>query len=84
MDIAAGIYVSEAPPLLGFCLGWCSNSVGSESRQKQSIKLLQIMVSNTTQHPHLLPATHCLYILYFGFGKGEGVGEVNQRMLGGQ
>ncbi len=21
-DLAAGIYLSEAPPLLGFCLGW--------------------------------------------------------------
>jgi hypothetical protein len=81
MDFAAGIYLSEAPPLLGFCLGWCSNFVVSESGQKQSIKLLQIMVSNTTQYPppHPLPATHCQYILYFGFGKGGGVGEVNQR-----
>jgi hypothetical protein len=39
-------------PLVGFCLGWCSNFVGSESGQKQSVELLQIMVSNnTTQHP---------------------------------
>jgi hypothetical protein len=29
------------PPLLGFCLGRCSNFVGSESGQKQSVKLLQ-------------------------------------------
>ncbi len=28
---------------------------------------------------HPFPATHCLYILYFYFGKGEG-GEVNQRV----
>jgi hypothetical protein len=34
-----------------FCLGWCSNFVGSESGQKQSVKLLQNMVYNTTQHP---------------------------------
>ena len=27
-----------------FCLGWCSNFVGSESGQKQSVKLLQNMV----------------------------------------
>jgi hypothetical protein len=33
------------PPLLGFCLGWCINFVGSESGQKQSVKLLQNMVS---------------------------------------
>ncbi len=39
------------------------------------------MVLNTSQHPHPLPATHCLYILYFDFGKGGGVGggKVNQR-----
>jgi hypothetical protein len=34
------------PPLLGFSLGWCSNFVGSESGQIQSVKLLQNMVSN--------------------------------------
>jgi hypothetical protein len=32
------------------------------------------MVSNRTQHPHPLPATHCLYILYFDTGKGLGGG----------
>jgi hypothetical protein len=36
------------------------------------------MVSNTTQPPpHPLPATHCMYIMYFDFGKGGG--EVNKR-----
>jgi hypothetical protein len=38
------------PPLLGFCLGWSSNSVGSKSGQIQSVNLLQNMVSNTSQH----------------------------------
>jgi hypothetical protein len=63
------------PPLLGFCLGWSSNFIGSESGQ--GVKLMQIMVSNRTQHPptHFL-AAHCLYILYFDTGKGGGV---NQR-----
>ncbi len=65
------------PPLLGYCLGWSSNFVGSESGQIQSVKHLQNMVSNRTQHP--LPATHCLYKLYFDTGKGEGMGEVNQK-----
>jgi hypothetical protein len=39
----AGVYLSEAPPppLLGFCLEWSSNFVGSESGQIQSVKLLQ-------------------------------------------
>jgi hypothetical protein len=39
------------PPLLGFCLGWSSNFVGSESGQIQSVKLLQNMASSRTQHP---------------------------------
>jgi hypothetical protein len=82
MDFEAGIYLSEAPPLLGFCLGWCSNFVGSESGQKQSIKLLQIMVSNTTQHPPQPPPSHTLSVytvLWLWEGGGVGVGEVNQR-----
>jgi hypothetical protein len=31
-------------PLLGFCLGWSSNFVGSESGQILSVKLLRNMV----------------------------------------
>jgi hypothetical protein len=46
-----------------FYLGWWINFVGSESSQKQSVKLLQNMVYNTTKHPHPPTATHCLYIL---------------------
>jgi hypothetical protein len=57
-------------------LGWSSNFVGSESGQIQSVKLLQNMVSNTTQHPQPLPATHRLYILYFDTGKGLRGGEL--------
>ncbi len=53
------------PSLLGFCLGWSSTFVGSESGQIQSVKLLQNIVSNTTQHP---PASHCLYVLCFYTG----------------
>jgi hypothetical protein len=67
------------PPLLGFCLGWCSNFVGSESGQKQSVKLklLQNMVSDTTQRlppPPTPSQPHTVYKLYFDFGKGEGWG----------
>ncbi len=38
------------PPLLvlGFCLEWSSNFIGSESGQTQSVRLLQNMVSNRT------------------------------------
>ncbi len=70
------------PPLLGFCLGQSSNFVGSESGHGQSDKLLQNIVYNTTQQStplHPLPATHSLHLLYFDFGKGGGVVEVNQR-----
>jgi hypothetical protein len=64
------------PPLLGFCLGWSSNFVGSESGQIQSVKLLYNMVSNRNRHPQPLPATHCLYILYCETGKGGWEGRV--------
>jgi hypothetical protein len=50
--------------LLVICLGWCSNYVGSESGQKQSVKLLQNMVYSTIQHPPPPSHTHCLYTLY--------------------
>ncbi len=55
----------RSPPLLGFCLGWYSNFVGSESGQIKSVELLQNMVSNRNQHPpppHPLPARHYLSI----------------------
>jgi hypothetical protein len=61
------------PPLLGFWLGCYSNFEGSESGQKQSVKLLQNMVSNTS------PPSHTLYIMYFYFGERGGVGEAYQR-----
>jgi hypothetical protein len=47
------------PPILGFCLGWPSNFVGSESGQIQSVKLLQNMVSNRDEHPPP-PSSHTL------------------------
>ncbi len=62
-----------------FLFGVVKQFLGSESGQKQSVKLLQNMVSNTTQHPPT--ATHCLYILYFYFGKG---GEVREKVEGQQ
>ncbi len=37
------VFICLRPPsLLGFCLGWCSNFVGSESGQKQSVRLCRI------------------------------------------
>ncbi len=74
--------------LLVFLFGWCSYFVGSQSGQKQSAKLLQNMVYNTTQHPPPPTATHCLDILYVDFGKGGGVGwgggEVREKVEGQQ
>ncbi len=60
------------------------SGVGSESGQKQSVKLLQNMVYNTTQHPQPPSpppptAAHCLYILYIYFKKGGG-GEVKEKV----
>jgi hypothetical protein len=64
------------PPLLGFCLGWSGNFVGSESGQTQRVKLLQ---QYSTPQP--LPATYCpaciVCTVYCTLtqGRGEGGGE---------
>ncbi len=50
--------------------------IGSESGQKQSVKLLQNMVHSTIQHPTPPPTdTHFLYMQYIQFGKGGGRSE---------
>jgi hypothetical protein len=71
-----------------FCLGWCSNFVGSESGQKQSVKLTPaeygLTSYNTTQQPPP-PHSHTLSlytVLYVYFGKGGRVGEVRERVGG--
>jgi hypothetical protein len=75
----------KPPPLLGFCLGWSSNFVSSESGQIQSVKLLQNMVSNRTPSPHTPPphlrTVQYLYILikYTDSHREGGGGEWNQR-----
>ncbi len=66
------------PPLLGFSLGRSSNFVGSESRQIQSIKLLQIMVSNRTQHP---PPSHTLPV-YTVLWHGRGERWTREKLIG--
>ncbi len=60
-----------------FCSGWYSNFVGSESDQKQSVKLLQNVVYNITQYPQppSPTQTHCLYILQLWEGWRGGVGQ---------
>ncbi len=83
-DFAVGIYLSEAHPLLGFCSGWSSNFVGSESGQIHIQMFMQNIVSNRTQYPHSLPATHCLYTLYFGTEKGVSRRVATERRIEGQ
>jgi hypothetical protein len=65
------------PPLPGFCLGWSSNFVRSESGQIQSVKLFQNMVSNRTQHPPPSPG-HTLSMINCTLTQGRG-GDLNQR-----
>ncbi len=67
--------------LLVILFGVVINFVGSESGQKQSVKLLQNMVYNTTQHPPST-ATHCLYV-YTVHLVWEG-GEVREKVEGQQ
>jgi hypothetical protein len=70
-----------------FCLGWCNNFEGSETDQKQSVKLLQNMVYNATQHPTTLPSqphTVCIYCMFtLERGKVWTVGGGGQREGGG-
>jgi hypothetical protein len=64
-----------------FCLGWCSNFVGSKSGQKQSVKLLQNMVYNTTHPPpphSQTQSVHTVRLLW------EGVGDVREKVEGQQ
>ncbi len=60
------------PPLLGFCLVWSSNFVDSDFGQIQSVKLLQNMVSNRTQHT--LPSPSHTLSVYTVFWHWEGGG----------
>ncbi len=58
-----------------FCLGWCSNFVGPESGLKQSVKLPQIMVYNTSRHPPPSPtptlSVYTVRLLWEGGGWGR-------------
>jgi hypothetical protein len=72
--------------LLVICLGWCSNFVGSESCQKQRVKLLQNMVYRTIQHPPSFPpppVTHTVCI-YSTFSLGSGGGQREGKVEGQQ
>jgi hypothetical protein len=58
-----------------FLSGVVKQFVGSESDQKQSVKLLQNMVYNTIQHPH----SHALSVIYCTFSLGRGEGRRSER-----
>ncbi len=62
-----------SPPPLLLVLGWSSNFVGSESGQILYIVLNSCRIWSLTGLITLcpLPATHCLYIMYFDTGKEE-------------
>jgi hypothetical protein len=61
--------------LLVICFGCCSNFVGSEYGQKQSVKLLQNMVYSTIQHPPPQSHTLSVYTIHLVWGGGEEVRE---------
>jgi hypothetical protein len=63
-----------------FVWGGLAIFVGSESVQIQSVKLLQNMVSNRTQHPPPPPShTLSVYIVLWHGEGGEGWGELNEK-----
>jgi hypothetical protein len=71
--LAAGVFFClRPPPLLGFCLGWSSNFVGSEPVQIQSVKLLQNMVFKRIlpHHTHFQPYT--VFVMYTVLETGKG------------
>ncbi len=62
----------KASRLLGFCLGWSSNFVGSESGQIPVVKLLNMVYNRTQYTPS--PPSHTLYVytvLWLTEGGGE-------------
>ncbi len=78
-----GFICLRPPPLLGFCLGWCSNFVGSESGQIQSVKLLQNMVRVSNRTPP--PPLHTVYVYtVYLFTRGGGRVEPERRLEGQQ
>jgi hypothetical protein len=64
-------------------LGWQGNFVGSESGQNQIVKLLQNMVSNTTNTPPPPPSQTLSVFMYCTLTLGRGVGGEPERRLEG-
>jgi hypothetical protein len=70
--------------LLVICLGWCSNFVGSESGQKQSVKLLQNMVYRCTAQFNIPPPQSHTLSVYSTFSLGKGGGGQRSGTVEGQ
>jgi hypothetical protein len=90
MDEGKELSLKDTNPLMSsllvICLGWCRNFVGSESGQKQSVKLLQNMVYTTIQHPPISPPqshTLSVYTVHLVWG-GGGVGQREGKVEGQQ
>jgi hypothetical protein len=81
-DFAAGVYLSEAPSPPRLWLGCSRNFLGSVSPQIQSVKLLQNMVSNATQHRPTLSQLHTVCISCTLIQGGGGIEP--ERMLEGK
>ncbi len=60
------------PPLLGFCLGWSNNFVGSESCQIQSVKLLLYVYGLQQDSAPPTPSSHFLSVCALTQRRGEG------------
>ncbi len=71
------VFICLSPlPLLVFCLGCCSNLIGSESGQKQSVKTPSeygLQHNSTPSQPHTVCTVYnVLLTLERGGGTGEG------------
>ncbi len=75
------VFIFLGPPhLLGFCLGWSSNFVGSESSQIQSVQILQNMVQQDSTPPTPSQShTVCIMYIFLYFDTGKGEREENKR-----
>jgi hypothetical protein len=90
-ELCCSVYLSQAPSHPMFLFGVVKQFVGFESGQKESVKLLQNMISNTNQQPPSPPpSSHTLYTVYWYMYCSSTLGRVHagggefERMLEGQ
>jgi hypothetical protein len=65
-----------------FCLWWCTNFVGSESGQKESVNSCRILCTTQLDTPPIPPHTHCLYSVHTVRLIWGGAGEVREKVRG--